>query len=91
MNTSHPTQYFYETFTGEEAALHELTLDALGTPYTRIDNHIDAEQKSIRFYVKEKNHHFEDMKVNIVDRCLKNKDLNSKFESRLAAYQKILL
>lgn len=91
MNTSNPTQHYYETFTGEEAALHELTLDALGIPYTRIDNHIDAEQKSVRFYVEEKNDRFEDMKVNIVDRCLKNKDLNSEFESRLAAYQKILL
>jgi hypothetical protein len=91
MNTSHPTQHFYEAFTGEEAALTELTLDALGTTYTRIDNHVDSEQKSIRFYVNDKNHYFEDMKVNIVDRCLKNKDLNTKFESLLGAYQKILL
>ena len=91
MNTSHPTQQFYEAFTGEEAALIELTLDALGNLYTRIDNHVDAAQKSIRFYVTDKNHYFEDMKVNIVDRCLKNKDLNPKFESLLAAYQKVLL
>lgn len=91
MNTSNPTQEFYEAFTGEEAALIELTLDALGTPYTRIDNHVDVAQKSIRFYVVDKSHYFEDMKVNIVDRCLKNKDLNLKFESLLAAYQKVLL
>ena len=91
MNTSHPTQQFYEAFTGEEAALIELTLDALGIAYTRIDNHMDAAQKSIRFYVTDKSHYFEDMKVNIVDRCLKNKDLNSKFESLLTGYQKVLL
>lgn len=91
MNTSHPTEHFYEAFTGEEATLMELTLDALGTRYTRIDNHADATQKSVRFYVEDKNHSFEDMKVNIVDRCLKNKDLNARFESRLDAYQKILL
>lgn len=91
MNTSHPTQQFYEAFTGEDAALIELTLDAIGTPYTRIDNHIDAAQNSIRFYVTDKNHSFEDMRVNIVDRCLKNKDLNAKFESRLSVYQKVLL
>jgi hypothetical protein len=91
MNTTHPTQQFYEAFTGEEAALLELTLDALGSPYTRIDNHVDAAQKSIRFYVADKSQYFEDMRANIVDRCLKNKDLNLKFESLLAAYQKVLL
>lgn len=91
MNTSHPTKHFYEAFTGEEAVLTELTLDALGIYYTRIDNHADSIQKSIRFYVEDKSHSFEDMKVNIVDRCLKNKDLNAKFESRLDVYQKILL
>jgi hypothetical protein len=91
MNTSHPTQQFYEAFTGEEAALIELTLDALGISYTRIDNHMDTAQKSVRFYVTDKRHYFEDMKVNVVDRCLKNKDLNSKFESLLTDYQKVLL
>ena len=82
---------FYEAFTAEEAALVELTLDALGAPYTRVDNHVDSQQKSIRFYVQERGNLFENMKVNVVDRCLKNKDLNAKFESRLGAYQKMLL
>lgn len=91
MNTDNSEELFYEAFTGEEGALIELTLDALGVHYNRIDNHVDSLQKSVRFYVEEKSNFFEDMRLNIVDRCVMNKDLHSKFESRLEIYQKILL